>query len=399
VAANADDYAHFGGSLVRYLAENLPLAEELLCLTDCEPLALSEIARFCPDLERGITCDRAGYLGGALEERLRSRIAELFGSVSACDIGVENGAGYALLRVMQALLEPGDHVVVQTPAFPPLCTIPRTLGCRVSAWRANPERGFAFDLQALEGLLGKRTRLLVITVPSNPTGYAPTREEIDALVAIARARGLYVLCDEVYRMATDVDAGPLSPIADVYERGVSIGGVSKVYGLPGARVGFWASPDRALAASVARIRGGKSDVAHNVLGATLAESALANRPAILERNRRIVEVNLGCFRSFLAEHREWIRCDGPMAGPVVYPRLVGLERDSNGAYAPSPYDSATAFARVLLEATRTLVVPGAALDDDDVHVRIGLGRRRFPAALERLANHLRETARARRGAS
>ncbi|NUP06184.1 MAG: aminotransferase class I/II-fold pyridoxal phosphate-dependent enzyme [Polyangiaceae bacterium] len=372
--ASANEYELFGAGLVRYLSDNLPRAEELLCLTDCEPLRLSELAASCPELEEAIACERGGYLDGSLAERVCARIATEHERLSPVHIRLESGAGYALLRVMQTLLRPGDRVVVHVPAFPPLYTIPKSLGCEVIRWVADANRGWELDLEFLADHLDERTRLIVVSFPHNPTGYTPSRATFMDLVSIVRAKGVHLLCDEVYRDAADV-AHELPPVADVYERGISVGGVSKVFGLPGARVGWLATRDMTILSSPT-LQAAQAAVTGNVLGKVVAECALANREAILARSREILRDNVALFRRFLARHEDRIRCEGPLVGPVAFPQLLGAT------------GSATAFCARLLADNRTLAVPGPALDFDERHVRIGLGRRRFPVALARLSELL-----------
>jgi aspartate/methionine/tyrosine aminotransferase len=262
---------------------------------------------------------------------------------------------------------------VHVPAFPPLFTIPRHLGCDVTPWRADPDRGWQLDLNALTDAICERTRLIVVSFPHNPTGYVPSAAELRELVAVARDRGIHLLCDEVYR-AIQVSAAiaPLPSVADVYDKGISIGGVSKVFGVPGARIGWAVSRDLASFAEPSKTR-----AAANVLGLVIANSVLANRAAILQRNNDILRHNVALFRRFLDEHAAHLRCDGPMAGPVVFPRLVGHAH------------SADDFCEELLRQTSTLAVPGSALEFDDAYLRIGLGRRSFSAGLDRLAELLR----------
>lgn len=364
-----------GSKLGAYLARHVPRARELLCLTDCEPLALGELFERAPEAVEEISQARLGYGDPRGDERLRAAIAGLYGGISPEQVRVENGGGEAILNLLMGLLAPGDEVFVHVPAFPPLYQIPLALGCDVRRWEASPA-DWSLDLGWLARAITPRTRAVIVNFPHNPTGYVPSREELDALVAIARREGLYLVVDEVYRLLDFTEGGPsLLPIADVYERGVSVGSFSKAFGLPGIRTGWIATRDE-HALDQQAVAKGLNTTCNGTLDQLVARLALAQRDWVLGRNRATLRENAGKLTEFLAAHGDRLHCRMPTAGPVAFPALARGE-------------SASAFCEALFEANGTLLVPSPVLDYGDRHVRIGLGRKSFGAGLARLDEFLR----------
>ena len=162
---------------------------------------------------------------------------------------------------LNVLLEKGDHVICMFPAYQSLYEVARAVGCELSFWRFRQTgQGWALDFDALESLLRPHTRAIVVNTPHNPTGYALSDAELRALCALAAGRGIHVIADEVYKGLEDPDGSDENAwharpaICELYERGVSIGVLSKAYGLPGLRIGWAVSRDRGLLTAMSRFK-------------------------------------------------------------------------------------------------------------------------------------------------
>jgi len=105
-----------------------------------------------------------------------------------------------------------------------------------------------FENHCMRALLRPNTKLIVLNNPNNPTGALMEAKALDDFVAIARSVGAYVLCDEVYRGTNQVGDGFAPALADVYEKGISVAGMSKTFSLAGLRLGWIAGPRDVLAA-------------------------------------------------------------------------------------------------------------------------------------------------------
>ncbi len=154
----------------------------------------------------------------------------------------------------------------------------------MSRWDAREEAGWALDLDELAALLTPRTRLIVVILPHNPTGYIMPAGDFAELLRLAEERGITVVSDEIYAGLAVDPAAELAPAATLSPRAVSLGGLSKSFGLPGLRVGWIATADRALLDRARRVRMHANSFA-SAPSEYLAAIALRHSAAILARNR------------------------------------------------------------------------------------------------------------------
>jgi aspartate/methionine/tyrosine aminotransferase len=185
-----------------------------------------------------------GYSEARGTEALRAELARTYRDLSPDDILVTTGAIEANFVLLNTLLEPGDHVVAVDPAYQQLQSVPRAIGCEVALWRLRPENGFRYDLDELERLVTPRTKLIVINTPHNPTGAVLTADELRRIYDLAERLDARVLCDEAYRWLELPGGEPIpAPMRDLGPRAISVGTLSKPFGLPGVRIGWIAAPD------------------------------------------------------------------------------------------------------------------------------------------------------------
>ncbi|HVN75059.1 MAG TPA: aminotransferase class I/II-fold pyridoxal phosphate-dependent enzyme [Thermoanaerobaculaceae bacterium] len=360
--------------LERYFAEHEFKVRHVLSASDCESLSMAELLGMASPEALAVWRDlRLSYTESQGHPRLRTAIAELYGSV-APDGVVVAAPEEAIFVVMHALLEPGDRVVVQTPAYQSLHEVARSIGCEVVTWRlASDRRGWGLDIDALGRLVDERTRMVVVNFPHNPTGAQATRAQLDAIVALTGARGAWLFSDEMYRLLEHEPGDRLPAVADLYERGISLSGLSKAFGLPGLRIGWLASRAPGLAARVVAFKD-YTTICSSAPSEALAVAALGARARILARNLAIVRGNVAAASRFFAAHSgrfEWLPA---RSGSVAFPRWTG----------PGTVDE---LCRGLLDRKGVMLVPGSLFDAAH-HVRIGLGRRDLPEGLALLGEYL-----------
>ena len=179
-----------------------------------------------------------------LREALADKVAWRNGYEARPDqVVVTQGGIQALYLVLRALLEPGDEVLLPDPAWPNYRMIAHLLGARVLSYPLVAEGGFLPRLEDLEGLVTPRTRAILVNSPSNPLGTVVHRELMEALVAFARRRGLWLISDEVYdEVVFDDVFVSTGSLADPSDRLVSVYSFSKVYAMTGWRVGYLVAP-------------------------------------------------------------------------------------------------------------------------------------------------------------
>lgn len=257
---------------------------------------------------------------------LLAGIASLYENVDAEDIVPLHGAIGANHQVIMTLLEPGDNMVSVMPTYQQHYSIPESIGAEVRVLRLNPENRFLPDLNELRSLVDENTRMITINNPNNPSGSLIPTEEMQQIAEIARSVDAYVLCDEVYRGISE-DGSYMPSIVDIYEKGISVGSMSKIYSLAGLRIGWFVSRDKELV-RLARERRDYDTISCPVIDDKLAALALANKEAIYARNRAILLKNRHILDEWVnATEEVWYQ--KPVAGTtaLVYYRKDIPSRD------------------------------------------------------------------------
>lgn len=360
-------------ALERWFARHEFSARHLLCTSDCETVSVGDLLALEPDARERFLDLRLGYTESPGGAALRREIAGLYASMTPENILVHAGAQEAIFLFMQAILGPGDHAVVHWPCYQSLHEVARSAGARVDPWKAREEDGWSLDPRELERLLRPETKVIVLNTPHNPTGGHMGGDAFRETVRIAESRGIRLFSDEVYRGLEYRDADRLPAACDLGELAVSLGVMSKTYGLAGLRIGWVATRDAALLSRMAALKD-YTTICSSGPGEFLAELALRHRDAIAGRNRRIIASNLALLDTFFAHHADrfsWMR---PKAGPIGFPRLLGGD--------------AAEFCGRLVRECGVLLLPGTVYDDAGNHFRIGFGRASMPEALEKLEEHL-----------
>ncbi len=360
--------------LERFFERHEFTAPHTLTSSDCEPLLLSEALALADDEGReyweGLTLGYTEYSGSP---RLLSEIAGLYRTISPDHLHVAAPVECIFLA-MNSMLGPGDHAVCTWPAYQALYSVAKSNGCEVDRWEPEEAAGWRFDVERLLGLLRPDTRAIVINFPHNPTGWLPALEEFEAVVQAARDRGAYLFSDEMYRFLEFDPAGRLPAACDLYEKGVSLFGMSKTFGMPGVRIGWLATRDTGLLERVARLRD-YTTICSSAPGEALAFIGLRAREAIAGANLRRIRRNVELLQGFFERFRELFDWNRPLGGTVSFPRI------SSG-------ESSRDFCGRVLEDTGILLVPSPVFDYGEAHFRCGFGREDMPRVLEMLSDYL-----------
>lgn len=337
---------------------------DLLELADPEALSLWE------NLELGYTDPLGHHL-------LREAITTEYTRTSADDVTVcGGGAVEALFLIAHALLKPGDHSIVIWPAFESLHRIAPALGATYTAVPLDAANDWHLDLEAVRAAIRPNTRALFVNFPHNPTGALPTRQEFEALVAMATEAGITVVSDEVYRHLEHSPTDLLPAACDLSDNAISVGVVSKAYALAGLRIGWLATRDAALNATIRSFKN-YTTVCPSAPAEILSLIALRARDHLVARSKDIIRGNLRVADSFFHSHPDVFAWSPPRAGMIAFPQLL----------LPTPVAE---FTTALARKKGVLFLPDHIFDIDDNRFRVGLGRTNLPQALERLDEYLRE---------
>lgn len=348
------------------------------------PLTTRDLLAFEPPEDRARTVNRLldlrlGYGEAPGTRALRSLIAATYADTSPDEVLVTTGAIEANYVLFNVLLERGDHVVAVAPAYQQLLSVPAAIGCDVSRWevRVGDRSEFQFDLEALERLVTPRTRLIVLNTPHNPTGAMLSEAELRRVYALAASVNAWVMADEAYRWLTVPNGDrPAPPIRDLGELGISVGTLSKPFGLPGLRIGWIAGPPELIAACWAARD--YVSLSPGKLNDALAVIALRHREELIERTRTIVSQNLKTAQGWFAANADLVAWRPPRGGLLAL-MTYALDRPS------------LELANGLAEEASVMLAPGSVFNIEH-HLRIGIGQEPdiFTEGLERTEAYLRQ---------
>ncbi|SDA61537.1 aminotransferase [Sinorhizobium sp. NFACC03] len=309
--------------------------------------------------------------------RLRTLIAKLYENQKIENVITTHGAIGANALVHQTLVEPGDRVISVLPTYQQHYSIPESFGADTQILKLTEKTGFLPDLVELKKLAIPGTKLIAINNPNNPTGSLMDRAYLEQIVEIARACGAWILCDEVYR-GTDQesDSGMTASVADLYEKGISTGSMSKTFSLAGLRLGWIVAPAELIHA--VSIHRDYNTISVGMLDDHFAAIALESKDKILERSHRIT-------RSNLAIVSDWVDAEP----------LISWVKPKSGTTALLKYElpiSSEEFCIRLLEKTGVMLTPGSAMDMEG-YLRIGYanGKDILREGLMRISEFLKET--------
>src|SRR5262245_56909196 len=302
---------------------------------------------------------RLGYSEAPGTLELRQTLAETYHNCEPDNILVTTGAIEANFLLFNVLLKAGDHVIAPYPAYHQLYSVPRAIRCDVSLWKVGPDTGCRYNVDELEKLVSPKTRLIVVDTPHNPTGAMLSADELKRVYDLAESVVALVMCDEAYRWLT-IPGGPslAPPMFNLGPSGISVGTVSKPFGLPGLRIG-WIAADKGTVAQCWGMRDYVS-LSPGKLNDALAILAIKHRDKIVDRNNAIISANLAAASDWIARHSGILSWQPPRGGLLA---LLRYQMD-----IPS-----LELANKLAEQYSVMLAPGSAFGYEN-HLRIGIGQ-------------------------
>jgi aspartate/methionine/tyrosine aminotransferase len=348
-------------------------AKYLLSSSDCQSQTIEEVLALEPGSQEKFLKHWCGYTESPGAPWLRETITSLYKEIRADDVLVFAATEEAIFVFYQALFGPGDHLIVETPCYESALTLAKSTGAAVSEWQRKSENGWAHDISALEALIQPNTRAIYINTPHNPTGLLIPPHILHQIMQLASRTGIYVFCDEVYRELEHDPATRLPAGCDLYERAVSLGSMSKTYGLPGLRLGWMACRDVALLKKCLEFKY-YTTICSSAPSEFLADVALRHRSKIADRNRQLVLNNLALLTAFLARRSSLFSWTPPNASPIGFAKF-NANRD------------VLEFCETVVRDASVLLLPGSVYDQAH-HIRFGYGRRNMPESLAHLESYL-----------
>ncbi len=354
--------------LERYFALHEFSAPYLMSCSDCEALTTEELLEMADeemmDMWKYLKLSYTDSKGHPL---LRREITNLYQTINEDQILVtvpEEGIYIA----MRTLLEPGDHMIVSYPAYQSLYEIGASIGCDISYWKPEYDGHWNFDTKDLKDMVKDNTKLIVINFPHNPTGASLEKKDLEAVVEVAKEVGAYVFSDEMYRLLEHDVKNRLPALADIYDKGISLSGMSKTFALPGLRIGWLATRDDQVMDQF-QVYKDYTTICSSGPSEILAIIGLRAKEHIIKRNLDIMRTNLQAIDRFMEKHKEVFSWKAPLAGPIGFGEYLG----ANGIQD---------FCQKLIEDKGVMLLGAEHYDYGGDFFRLGFARKNLPEVLD-----------------
>jgi aspartate/methionine/tyrosine aminotransferase len=360
--------------LERYFAKHEFSAKYLLTCSDCEPLSQAQVLSYTDKETKKLWEElKLSYTHCEGLPLLREEIASLYKGICSDNI-LTMAPQEGIFLVSNALLDKSDHVICTFPGYQSLYETANAMGCSVDKWQPS-SKDWNFDAAELAKKIRPDTKLIVINFPHNPTGFLPSKEDFLKIIDIARKNNIYVFSDEMYRFLELDPKNRLPSACEIYENAVTLGGMSKSFGLPGIRIGWVATKNKNILDKIIKLKD-YTTICSSAPSEILALTALRAKDKILAKQMGIIRKNLAVLDKFFEKYSglfSWVR---PKAGSICFPKIL--------------FDkSATEFCREVLRDAQILLSPSTLFEYGDKHFRLGFGRKNMPQVIEKLAEYLK----------
>jgi aspartate/methionine/tyrosine aminotransferase len=342
----------------RYQSEYWHLVDHDLSESGVLPVTIRDLLGPAADGEAFLHTE-LGYPLSEGSYASRAAIAEWYPGATVENVTMMNGGSEANFLALWSLLGEDDRLAFMVPNYCQGLGLGAMLGRGVDTFALVPDGDrWALNLDSLDRAVGKRTKVIMVCNPNNPTGAVMTEGEMEAVLEVAERRGAWIVADEIYRGA-EVDTDRTTPTFwGRSDRVVVTSGLSKAFAMPGLRVGWAVAPTKI----VGRIwrRHDYTTLTPGVLSDQLTAWAMHPqvRESILGRTRTIIRANLPPLEAWLAE-RPMLRYRRPAAGAIAF------------AQVDLPVATRDLVERIREERS-VLLVPGEMFGIDN-GIRIGFG--------------------------
>ena len=331
-------------------------------------------------LDRGFT----KYTAASGMPELRAAISRKFAERNNLkytpeQIVVSNGGKHALTNVFQAILNPGDEVIIPSPywlSYPEIVKLADGVPVFV---KTTAEDGFKISAKKLEEAITDKTKALILNSPSNPTGMVYSKEELRALADVIVAKDIYVVSDEIYESLIYEDAEVVSIASlgeDIYNHTITCNGMAKAYAMTGWRIGYTGAP-LPVAKVMASIQSHQTSNPNSIAQFASIEAFNGPQESVLamrtEFDRRRVYM---CER---IRKMPYIKALTPKGAFYVF---VNVEEVFAKSFRGEKIGDVSRLAKLLIEEYQTAVIPCADFGAPD-HIRLS-----YAISMEQIAKGL-----------
>ncbi|OGE17076.1 aspartate aminotransferase [Candidatus Daviesbacteria bacterium RIFCSPHIGHO2_12_FULL_37_11] len=360
--------------LERYFAKYEFSVKYLLSSSDCDGLAAKDLLELADSETRKMWENlKLGYTESLGLPQLRQEIAKLYQGINEEDILIvapEEG----IFITMNTLLGEEDHIICTFPGYQSLYEIAESLGCEVTKWQPSEEDNWRLDPAFLESNIKSNTRLIIMNFPHNPTGSLASKEDYLRIVDIAKQNNIYLFSDEMYKFLELNPKDRLPSAVELYDKAITLFGMSKTFGMAGTRIGWVITKDKKLYSEMAAFKD-YTTICSSAPSEILSLIALRAKDTIIQKHLKRINRNLGLLDDFFKKYSNlfsWVR---PKAGTICFPKLL---------FDKSSFD----FCEDVVKEAGIMVLPSTVYDYDDKHFRIGFGRENMPEALQEFESYV-----------
>ncbi len=352
--------------LEHYFAKYEFNAKYLLSSSDCDGFSLNYVLSSAEhgelELWNSLTL---GYTESEGHFLLREAISRHYNSIKPDDVFVLS-PGEANYILMQTQLDPGDHLVCMRPSYQSLYQIAKDKGCVIHFW--EPDDKGLFNPDDLAKLVNEKTKLIVVNFPHNPTGYYPTREELNRVIEIASRHNTLLFSDEMYHKLVHNPALLNDSLCDLYDNTVSLWGMAKSFGLAGLRIGWVTSHNKKLLGMMKHFKDYLT-ICNSATSEVLSMIALNNSERFIEVNLQKIRANKQIFQAFVEKHTE------------LFDYYIEPGAGSTAMVKVRLQEPALNYAEKIVKESGVMLVPSEMFEYGDQHFRIGFGRSSMKDAL------------------
>jgi aspartate aminotransferase len=300
---------------------------------------------------------------------------------------VSCGAKHSLYNIMQAMLDPGDEVIIPAPYWVSYPEQVKLAGATPVIVETLPQNAFMPTKEAVSAAITPNTKALVLNSPSNPTGGVATTQIIEDMVALAIEHGFQIISDEIYEHLlydgrTHTSPASLSP--EAYNHVITVNGCSKAYSMTGWRIGYIAAHSAELISAMGRIQD-QSTSNPTSIAQKAAVAALTGTQEPVEMMRKAFEVRRNLFVDGL-NAIPGVHCEMPGGAFYAFPNIASFK---GKAYGDKKIQTSDDIAAYLLEEALVAVVPGSGFGADDyMRLSYATSNAKIEKGLERIATAL-----------
>jgi aspartate aminotransferase len=302
----------------------------------------------------------------AVRKAVVDRHAADFGSDYAVDECVfTTGGKLALFNAIQVLVDHGDEVILPVPYWVSFKDIIQYAGGKVVFVESDEREDFRITAKMIEAAITPRTKAIILNTPSNPSGAVVSPADLEAIVRLAHARGIYVLLDECYVYLTYTGAAVSGgSFTDCKEHIIILGSLSKTYAMTGWRAGFALGPKQIISAMSKLQSQSTSNTASMVQKASVA-ALTGSQDCVAEMRADYLKLRDQILKGFKTIPN--LTCTVPQGAFYVYPNVSAF-------FGKGGLKSAADVASKLLTEAHVVVVPGEAFGTKE-HIRLSYAER------------------------